>query len=116
MKKQDQDRYKQSDSFYFKKHERYIGRKGKIYNRFKSPITNSVGNFKMLHAPVIISIYDVGKISNDDFIETLEFKDQLIKNIGKKDCILDFSHTEHITVAAMLVIFSEIQTLINVSL
>lgn len=114
MKKQYQDRYKQSNSFFQNKHSKYIGRKGKVYNRFKSSITDSVGNAKLIHAPAKISIYDADKPSKEAFIETLDFKEQIKKHINNQNCILDFSQTEHITVAAMLVIFSELQTLLNV--
>lgn len=114
MKKQFQDRYRQSDSFFQNKHTKYISRKGKVYNRFKSPITDKVGNSKIIHAPTKISIYDADKPSKEAYIDTLDFREQLIRHIGNQNCILDFSQTEHITVAAMLVIFSEIQTLIKV--
>lgn len=111
MKKQYQDRDRQAESFYLNKHSKYLSRRGKVYNRFKSPITNRVGNSKIIHAPIKISIYDADKLSKQAYIETLEFRDQLGHNITKHNCILDFSQTEHITVAAMLVIFSEIQVL-----
>jgi len=114
MKKQYQDRYKQSDSFFQNKHARYLGRRGKVYNRFKSPLTDTVGNSKIIHAPASISIYDADKLSKEAFINTLDFREQLKKHVGNENCLLDFSKTEHITVAAMLVIFSEVQTSINV--
>jgi len=115
MKKQHQDRYRQSDSFFQSKHSKYLGRKGKVYNRFKSPVTDSIGNDKIIHAPIKISIYDADKPSKEAFKDTLDFREQLIKHVGNQNCILDFSQTEHITVAAMLVIFSEIQTIIQVN-
>lgn len=114
MKKQYQERDKRSASSFLNKHHKYLGRKGKKYNRYKPPLNSAVGNSKMLHAPAKISIYDAESASPKAFLETLEFREQLIKYVGKQNCIIDFSKTEHITVAAMLVLFSEIQTQIKV--
>lgn len=113
MKKKLQDSFKSSNYANFK-FVKNLKRQHKTYDPSKVGRAKTIGNSKLVEAPKRITIYDADKPSKQAFLNTLDFRDELIKNIGQRNCIIDFSQTEYITVAAMLLIFSEIQTLIRI--
>ena len=114
MKKNFQEHYRIFALKGGRKHLKELARKGKVYNRYKLSSPKTIGSTKVLPAPQFISIYDANKSSKTHYVETLDFILMLKKNIAHRDCIIDFSETEHITVAAMLIIFSEVQTHLNI--
>jgi len=116
MKKLFQDNLNKHALIGKKKSLKSLKRKGKVYGRFKPPLIDKVvnlSNYKIINAPEKVSIYDAEKPTKESYIETLKFREDLSKYLNKKDCVIDFSTTMNITAAAMLVIFSEIQTLVE---
>jgi hypothetical protein len=110
MKKGMQDRYRSNNNFMQKSHYNNLNRKNKSYGRFKVYLGEQVGNAKIIKAPNQITIYNIGKNKGVClYTETINFIESIKNSIKKSNCIVDFGHTEHITAAAMIVMFSQVQ-------
>ncbi|MPW31531.1 hypothetical protein F9L16_21380 [Agarivorans sp. B2Z047] len=108
MKLDEKYRHQNNCHLYARRHARKVERKGKTYNRYKSDVYRAKG-FRRIKAPKVIDIYSTTR-DKAAFIDTIKFEKSIKTYCGYENVILDFSKTEHITAAAMLLIYAALDS------
>lgn len=83
-------------------------RKGIKYS-VKAPNSEYLFKGEIIHAPKMISIYEVSEDSSDPYTETIEFIEKIENTIRKKPCIITFKDTFWMSAAAMIVLYATIE-------
>lgn len=86
-----------------------IARKPLEYKEYKSSGVSTKSGRIVITAPKVISIYSFGdKI--DRYTETISFLQRLKKQFMLTDCFVDFSATQVVTAAALVLVYAAIDT------
>lgn len=88
-----------------------IKRKGKKYIPGKVRYRPVVLGKEYIAAPEIISIYEINsaKGRSSPYYQTISFLKDIEKRFKVKDCVVDFSRTERISAAALVVVYAAIE-------
>lgn len=90
--------------------DRNIARLGRKYDPNRAPSVRIILGQMIIKAPENISIYDLD-IKQADYIKTIDFLESLKKHIGSgKNCCIDFSSTERVTAAALVLVYATVET------
>ena len=87
-----------------------IKRKDKVYNESKRPKVSKLLGASNIEAPRNISIYD-GDDEQVFYTDTLDFIKNIEKEFKKGHCIIDFTKTESISAAALVIIYAAIDVI-----
>jgi len=91
--------------------ENTVHRKSRRYNPYRYQGERKVGDQLLITAPTYISIYD---FSDDKkkcpYTQTLQFLRKIEKNLNKDNCLIDFSNTSKVSVAALVLVYAAIET------
>ncbi|MFP3447639.1 hypothetical protein [Pseudomonas sp. SIMBA_067] len=87
---------------------RRLGRKGKKYNPDKVQPVRPLLHKDVIQAPKYISIYEFeGRMS--PYLQTMAFIEAIRDRYKARDCIIDFSQTEKISAAALVVVYAAVE-------
>jgi hypothetical protein len=109
MKKKDYLKLKSEAALNKIRFRKALRRKGKNYTFGRIALNRSVLGGSPIMAPVILSIYNTEGDKNSIFSKTVEFIELLESNIGKKECVVDFSNTRSASAPALLSIYAAIE-------
>lgn len=108
MKKYLQNFHRNNFKYGAKKYLRAVNRKDKNYSALSTRLQqHTLGSSKIIRAPRYLTILDVE--FSTTLVQTLNFKKEIDKLVGKENCILDFSDTVHFSASAQLIIYSSVQ-------
>lgn len=88
--------------------EKTLRRKGKLYRPDKKVVKRTMLGQSAIIAPRYISIYE-SEGGSSPYIETIAFIDRIKTSFKLRDCVLDFSNTEKITAAALVVVYAAVE-------
>lgn len=89
--------------------ENSIHRKPFTYNRVVSAEVSTKSGRLVLLAPKNISVYSFSN-KKGSFSETLRFLSAIKNKFMVSDCFVDFSNTEHVTAAALVLVYAALDT------
>lgn len=116
MKKQKKSKKIISIRLSIRKHEKNIKRKNIYYSTEKPREQSSLfGNRKFIVAPSVISLYELSDNRQKEFNETVDFINNIERDLARNDCVFDFRNTEHASAAALIAIFATIEEAIEAS-
>ncbi|GIU15637.1 hypothetical protein TUM4261_32950 [Shewanella sp. c952] len=110
MRKAQQIHFKRNANLENKKHRNAIRRATKKYGCYKSGQNKFLGDYTPIRAPQSVSIYATNKQNTERFSQTIDFINEITKNLAKAPILIDFSETKHITAAAMVTLYASVDS------
>jgi hypothetical protein len=96
--------------------KRYLNEKkrlGKIYGRPKNHIVIKGEEYFLIEAPTDLNIYNTDK--KQIFIDTIKFANEIKNSFGKSNVILDFTNTDILNAAVIVLLYSSISDIVKSS-
>lgn len=94
----------------YRKYQNQLKRQNKKYDTNKDLRPKIIAGKRKIPAPAIISFYGVKK-NPTNFINTINFINNIKKTLSKEDCIIDFQNTKRISAAAAVALYAEIENI-----
>lgn len=111
MKKLDRRSRDQRSRLAASRFENRQRRKGKHYRDSDLRLAQKGSVFSrsvVIPAPEHISIYEFSEDAGGSYSSTVSFIKEILSNFGKRSVVLDFSETQRITAAALIVVYASI--------
>lgn len=118
MKKNDHEWFINNSRFLAAKLHAKLKRGHRKYDTLKyKDLKKTIGSTLLIEAPRFISIYSLDDLDNNIiYHQTMEFRDKLKNQLSKKPAIIDFTETEEITAAALVMLYATVDSSKNTKL